>query len=219
VQCDDGGKKRNMKLWKATLLIVLALLGVSLLYGARLIRRGFSARNQPSALETVVARTVRNTVIPRDAKQEENPWAGSATPAVLADARAHWADHCANCHGNDGSAKTEIGQNLYPKPPDMRLAATQNLTDGELYYLIRNGVRLTGMPAWGDVDTEQDDESWQLVLFIRHLPKMTPEESKEMEKQNPQSQIDHVGEPEAEPAKDNKSKEVEPAQHHHHVQP
>ena len=212
-------EKRNMKFWKAALLIVLVLLGVSLFYGARLIRRGFSARNQPSALETAVARAARNTAIPRDARQEENPWAGSVTPAVLADARAHWADHCANCHGNDGSGKTEIGQNLYPKAPDMRLPATQNLTDGELYYIIRNGVRLTGMPAWGDADTEQDDESWQLVLFIRHLPKITPEEAKAMEKQNPQSQIDVVEEPETESPKDNKSKATDPAQHHHHAQP
>jgi hypothetical protein len=74
----------------------------------------------------------------------------------------------------------------------MRLPATQNLTDGELYYIIRNGVRLTGMPAWGEPDLEQDSESRQLVLFIRHLSKMTPEEAKEMEKLNPKSPIDDL---------------------------
>ncbi len=78
---------------------------------------------------------------------------------------------------------TEIGQNLYPKAPDMRLAQTQNLTDGELYYTIHNGIRLTGMPAWGT--EEKDDDSWKLVLFIRHLPQLTPAEEREMEALNP----------------------------------
>ena len=52
------------------------------------------------------------------------------------------------CHGNDGKGKTTIGQNLYPKTPDMTLPATRNMTDGELYYTIQNGIRLTGMPFW-----------------------------------------------------------------------
>ena len=80
---------------------------------------------------------------------------------------------------------TEIGQNLYPKAPDMRLAQTQNLTDGELYYTIHNGIRLTGMPAWGT--EERDDDSWKLVLFIRHLPQLTPAEERAMEALNPKA--------------------------------
>ena len=78
------------------------------------------------------------------------------------------------------------GQNLYPKPPDMRLPQTQHLTDGEIYYSIQNGIRLTGMPAWG---TEvRDDDSRKLVLFIRHLPQLTPVEEREMESLNPKGQ-------------------------------
>ena len=87
------------------------------------------------------------------------------------------------CHANNGSGNTEIGQNLYPKAPDLRLPQTQSLTDGELYYTIHNGIRLTGMPAWG---TEgNDDDSWKLVLFIRHPPQLTSEEEREMEALNP----------------------------------
>jgi len=67
----------------------------------------------------------------------------------------------------------------------MRLAQTQNLTDGELYYTIRNGIRLTGMPAWGT--EEKDDDTWKLVLFIRHLPQLTPAEEREMEALNPKA--------------------------------
>ena len=66
------------------------------------------------------------------------------------------ADHCATCQANGGSGQTEIGQNLYPKAPDMRLPRTQNLRDGEIYYIINNGVRLTGMPAWGESHQAED---------------------------------------------------------------
>ena len=80
---------------------------------------------------------------------------------------------------------------MYPKPPDMRLPATQNLTDGELYYIIENGIRLTGMPAWGDPHfMDQDDDSWKLVLFIRHLPHITPDEIKDMESYNPKGKME-----------------------------
>jgi mono/diheme cytochrome c family protein len=96
----------------------------------------------------------------------------------------HWADHCAFCHANNGSGDTEVGKNLYPKAPDMRLADTQKLTDGELYYTIKNGVRLTGMPAWGEAG-DTDEDSWKLVHFIRHLSSLSPEEEKEMEQLNP----------------------------------
>ena len=178
-------------------LLLLALAAVVIgaaAYGYSVMRRGFSTRTQPSSLEAVVARTVRSMAIPRDAREKRNPWAERATPEVLAAARAHWADHCALCHANDGSGNTEIGENLYPKATDMRLPATQDLADGELYYIIRNGVPLTGMPAWGDPSLEQDDESWQLVSFIRHLPNITPQELQEMERMNPKSEAQRAEE-------------------------
>lgn len=70
----------------------------------------------------------------------------------------------------------------------MRLPETQNLTDGEIYYIIHNGIRLTGMPAWGD--TERDPDSWKLALFIRHLPQLSPQEEKDMERFNPTSEVE-----------------------------
>ncbi len=103
----------------------------------------------------------------------------------MTEARAHFADHCAICHANNGSGKTEIGPNLYPKASDMRLPQTQDLTDGELYYTIHNGIRLTGMPAWGT--DEKDEDSWKLVLFFRHLPRLTAVEEREMEALNPKA--------------------------------
>lgn len=145
------------------------------------LRRGFSARDKPSRAETVIARSVRTLAIPGGAKRQQNPF--RVTSEVLAEARGHFADHCAICHDNNGSGNTEIGQNLYPKVPDMRLPQTQDMTDGELYYTIHNGIRLTGMPAWGSEG--KDNDSWKLVLFIRHLPQLTPEEEREMKRLNP----------------------------------
>jgi mono/diheme cytochrome c family protein len=137
-------------------------------------------------MEALVARTARRLSMPASERDAKNPFAPTAE--VLGEARTHFADHCATCHGNDGTGKTEIGQNLYPKPPDMRQPETQNLTDGQMYYVIHNGVRLTGMPAWGDPG--KDDDCWKLVLFIRHLPQMNPKEIKEMEQFNPKSAMD-----------------------------
>lgn len=141
-------------------------------------RRGFSARGQPSKLETTLARTMRGLSIASRARELANPV--KSTPQVLAEARAHWGDHCAICHGNDGSGDTMVSAGMYPKAPDMRLPMTQELTDGELYYLIQNGVRMTGMPGWGDADDETAEESWALVHFIRHLPNLTEGELEEM---------------------------------------
>ena len=145
-----------------------------------------SAREQPSSLERWLAKEARHFAMPSEAKRLKNPVAYS--PEVLEGARAHWADHCASCHANNGSGDTQIGRNLYPKAPDMRAAPTQQLSDGELYYIIQNGVRLTGMPAWGSAgDGEGNQDSWKLVLFIRHLPTMTVQEAEQMQKLNPKT--------------------------------
>jgi mono/diheme cytochrome c family protein len=106
---------------------------------------GLNARDTPGALETRLAITLQRLAIPRGARDLANPM--QATPELLVEARRHFADHCASCHDNDGSGATEMGQRLYPRVPDMRSAQTQNLSDGEIYYIIENGVRFTGMPA------------------------------------------------------------------------
>jgi mono/diheme cytochrome c family protein len=181
---------------KRTLLLSIAAAGVAgaAAFGWVTIRRGFSARDNPSVVETYVAKTARRLSVPTSERNATNPF--PSTPEVLSEARAHFADHCATCHGNDGSGKTQIGQNLYPKAPDMRQPDTQNLTDGEIYYVIHNGIRLTGMPAWGGPD--KDDDSWKLVLFIRHLPKLTSDELEEMDQLNPKTEMGRQEEQEEE---------------------
>lgn len=173
--------------------VIAALVVLAIISAVITIHHGFSARDNPSAVETIVAQTARKLAVPAKAKNMKNPVAYS--DAVLEQARMHWADHCAFCHGNDGRGNTEVGRNLYPKAPDMTASETQSLTDGELYYTIKNGVRLTGMPAWG-VPGDADEDSWKLVYFIRHLPKMTAQEAEEMKKLNPQSPMEKMEEQE-----------------------
>ena len=168
-----------------TAAVSVAIIAVLIVVGgiALTSMNGLSTRSQPSAVEGVLARLARRWTIPRGARSTVNPIPFSAE--TWADARAHFADHCASCHANDGSGRTTIGQNLYPKAPDMRLPPTQQLSDGELYWTIANGVRLTGMPAFGS--GADDTDTWKLVHFIRRLNQLSPEQLKDMEALNPRS--------------------------------
>jgi mono/diheme cytochrome c family protein len=169
---------------KATLAVIaVAILGLVIAF-ASMLRRGFSAHDEPSRIEAIVARSMRHWAVPASLRDAKNPL--PLTPAVLADGRAHFADHCAGCHGNDGKGGG-MGKQMYPKAPDMTLAATQSLSDGELFSIIENGIRLTGMPGFGNGTAESAHGSWGLVHFIRHLPKLTPEELAAMQKLNPKS--------------------------------
>ena len=168
------------------LVVALAVVGlIAVVVGMWLLAGGASARPTPGRFETVVARRLRTLAIPREIRARTNPV--PLTNELIAGARAHFADHCATCHDHDGSGRTTIGQGLYPRAPDMRTAETQSLSDGELFYIIEHGVKLTGMPAWGNDTPESATAGWQLVHFIRHLPKLTPEEIGEMESLNPKS--------------------------------
>lgn len=172
--------KPRPKLAVAALVLVAGAFGLAYYMTAH----GFSARDQPTFVEAGLARTMRHLGVPRSARALTNPTPD--TPDTIRAGMEHFADHCALCHANNGSGDTQIGRNLYPKAPDMRTAMTQDLSDGELFYIIENGVRLTGMPAWA-AGPEGEKGSWALVRFVRHLPKLTDEEIAEMEKLNPRS--------------------------------
>ncbi|MEP6918292.1 MAG: c-type cytochrome [Acidobacteriota bacterium] len=103
---------------------------------------GISAKAPPGRIESAVARRARSAAIPRAIRTRANPI--PTTPDTVAAGMRHFADHCAVCHANNGSGDTEMGRGLYPRAPDMRTAATQALSDGELFYIIENGVRFTG---------------------------------------------------------------------------
>jgi mono/diheme cytochrome c family protein len=172
-------------------LIVIVLLGAGLWFSG-LIQNCCGARQSPSKFEIFLARRFRSMSMPSNAMASRNPFTSS--PELLQESARHFADHCASCHANDGSGNTEMGRNLFPPAPDMRLADTQQLSDAEVYYVIHNGIRWTGMPAWGGPNNDQD--SWKLVLFIRHLPSLTAAEIHDMERFNPKSDAEREEEKE-----------------------
>jgi mono/diheme cytochrome c family protein len=167
-------------------LIALGLLVVLLIAAVGyILSRGVSAREPPNALEAAVARRLRHLAIPRGARETPNPL--PLTPGIQADGLAHFADHCAICHANDGSGTTTLGKSTYPQAPDMRLPDTQRLSDGELFYIIENGIRFTAMPGWGTPSPQDDEATWGLVHFIRRLPNLTADELARMRALNPKT--------------------------------
>ena len=188
----------------ATAAVVASLvLGAVTLFYRQAIAHGFSAREKPWAIEAFAARHLRRLATGTESAQLRNPYV--ASPELLADARDHFANHCALCHAVDGSGKTEIAEGLYPPAPDLRDPNSQELSDGELFAIIRNGFRFTGMPGWGGEDT--DDEIWQLVVFVRHLPDLSEEELQLMREIHPEERSggrEHRHEPEHESGKTKK---------------
>ena len=170
---------------KKAFVVLLVLVVVAVVACVVVARHGISARAEPTRVETLLARTMRHWAVSADVRHRANPL--PLAPAVLAEARAHFADHCATCHGNDGKGNNALGRQMYPRTPYMTLPSTQSLSDGELFAIIENGVRLTGMPAFGDGSAESARSSWALVHFIRHLPKITPAELQQMKAMNPMS--------------------------------
>ena len=94
----------------------------------------------------------------------------------------HYRDDCQMCHGAPGVRIGEVGLGLNPKPPELTEAAG-DWKPNELFWLTKYGVRMTGMPGWGVIDS--DDELWETVAFARKLPTMTPAEYQALTKQAP----------------------------------
>jgi mono/diheme cytochrome c family protein len=174
---------------KALFRFVVALAALAGLLAAAaaysIVRRGPGTQVEPSRVETLLAGTMRRLAVPSELRDAQNPV--PASDEVLDEGLAHFAEHCAICHANDGSGDTDIGRRLYPKAPDMRGEATQSLSDGELFAIIEHGVRLTGMPGWSTGTPEGERESWALVHFVRRLPSLSGSEIDRMEALNPRT--------------------------------
>ena len=177
-----------MKRTLVTLSIVAFSAGIGGFAFLKIAAGGFSAKAEPTAIEKFAARIARRLAAPDSIKSKQNPEPN--TEEVISEARVHWADHCASCHANNGGGDTEMGRNMYPRAPDMRKSDTQDLSDGELFFIIENGIRLTGMPAWGGGTAKSEAASWRLVRFIRHLPQVSEEEERVMQKMNPRTRAE-----------------------------
>ena len=205
-----------MKRGTIFLLALIVVAGLIVAAGLSLTHSGLSTRAQPSALESAIAAVMRKLAMPSASRDAKNPVEDTAE--VQHEARLHFADHCAICHGNDGSGETAMGHGMYPKPPDLRAAETQERSDGEIFWIIENGVRMTGMPAFGGSGEHgNSQDSWQLVHFIRHLPSLTPAERIEMERYNPKGPEDLQEEQEEKDfLRGAPEKPDAQAEHHHH---
>ncbi len=126
----------------------------------------------PGALETQVARFVLNRSVSRRAPKSSNPLPADAE--TLRAGLEHYRGMCLSCHGAPGVDASEAADGLNPPAPDLSLPRVQKRTDGELFWLVQNGIRMTGMPAFGT--THKDEEIWKIVAFVRRLPELPPDD-------------------------------------------
>ncbi len=178
---------------RTKLIVFITVVGIGIVgafawTGYQLFTSGFSAKTEPHVLEVFIARQIRHLAIPIEQRNAQNPI--PLSPGVIKESLAHFADHCALCHANDGSGETPIGKNVNPRAPDLRLPNIQSMSDGEIFWVIHNGIRFTAMPAWGEGTPAEDKDSWKLVHFIRHLPQLTPKELDQMKALNPTTKKD-----------------------------
>lgn len=148
-----------------TIGFTVLLVGVVAAFFGLIKETGLSARKKPGAVERAVATYALHLSIPQAAKNTRNPVA--ASPEALTAGSKNFAENCAICHGVDGAGKTDTARGLSPGVPDLRSKKVQKLTDGQMFYLVKNGIRFTGMPGW-DLS---EDQIWKLVLVMRQFPR------------------------------------------------
>lgn len=151
---------------KRGMVPIVLILGVLLVAGLALVlpSASLSARGKPGRVETYLATKAKRYLVSRSARGLESP----PLPATsFGEGLGVYSGSCASCHGVEGHSATEIGRGLYPPAPDLSSAAVQHWSDGELFWIIKNGIRLTGMPAFGDIHS--DREIWNLVYYLRSL--------------------------------------------------
>ena len=145
---------------RGTIVTISAILSFAL--------QGCTANKNPSQGEANLANAAKDVAIPLEAGRRQNPLPD--TEEVASQGQEVFLGSCAQCHGADGSDATEIGRNMNPPAMDLRSAHVQHWSDAELFWIIQNGVRLTGMPAWQA--SISDNDRWKLARFIHRLPRL-----------------------------------------------
>lgn len=162
-----------MKLLQGILfaLVLTVLAAAAILWTGML---DFAASTPTGKLEQGLATFALNRSVARHAPATRNPIA--ASPEVFRDGLGHFRENCVACHGAPGVDASEFGQGLNPPAPDLTLPRVQARSDGQLFWIVSNGIRMTGMPAFSP--THKPEEIWKIVAFVRHLPELTPAEEK-----------------------------------------
>ncbi len=152
-------------------LVLAALLGVAYVKSGRF---DVSAQKPAGVVERELAEMGMDAWVDHNAPKVQNPRASD--PAVLQQGLAHYKENCVVCHGVPGTRPSEIARGMNPGPPDLARAGTQKMTDGQIFFIVSQGIRMTGMPSFSM--THKDDEIWAMVSFVRHLPTLTDAEKK-----------------------------------------
>ena len=143
------------------------MLGVtSAMLGALL--QGCAADKHPSQEETTLANAAKDVAIPLEAGKKKNPLPD--TDEVVSQGQEVFLGSCAQCHGADGRGDSDLGRNMAPPAMDLSSSHVQHWSDAELFWIVQNGVRLTGMPAWQS--SISDTDTWKLAHFIHNLPRL-----------------------------------------------
>lgn len=122
--------------------------------------------------ERSIAARARDIIVPNDLKDE----------ARISKGAGQYAEMCSGCHLAPGMKRTEISRGLYPRAPELRRET--DLIPAEQFWIIKHGVKMTGMPAWGI--THDDELLWDIVAFVRRLPELTPEQYESLVKNAPE---------------------------------
>ena len=139
------------------LLLVVVGVGVS--------RFSLAALDEPGQAETYLASKAKHLLVARDSRGVP-PEPASTLAGVAAGEKLYGAE-CAMCHGLNGRTPTDAGRWMYPRAADLTSEQAQQYSDRELFWIVKNGIRLSGMPAFGKVETEE--HIWQLVQYVRTL--------------------------------------------------
>jgi len=152
------------------LTIIVAVVGAYFLVRSGLIPANADAT--PGALELWMARTSLDAAIRRDAPTQANPVA--LTDQNLLEGVRLFGQNCAVCHGSASGVASEspIAKGLYQRPPQLATDGVEDDPEGESFWKIKHGIRLTGMPSFGNILS--DKEIWTLVLFLKHMDKLPP---------------------------------------------
>ena len=139
----------------AVVLIVIALM-----------RFNVTALREPGRVETAVANWNLRFLV-RRASRQGIPQRPADTKASVGSGSTLYSSECSLCHGSDGRSPTPMGRWMYPRAADLSSEQVQSFSDQELFWIIQNGIRFTGMPAFGKVET--GDNIWNLVNYVRTL--------------------------------------------------
>jgi mono/diheme cytochrome c family protein len=155
----SGGDRSMARRHKLILGVICAMLGA--------LVQGCTADKQPSQGETSLANAAKDVTIPLEAGKMQNPL--PETAEVVSQGQEVFLGSCAQCHGADARGDADLGRNMAPPAMDLSSSHVQHWSDAELFWIIQNGVRLTGMPAWKS--SISDNDTWKLARFIHNLPR------------------------------------------------